>query len=351
MLPLQLSEAIMKIRFWLFLLTLPLLAVVFGSLPSCGSNPTATAPVTVTQPVTILVTATDTITGTPTPTGTNTWSPTVTFTPTTTWTSTFTSTPTSTWTPVTIIVTPTDTPGPSPTPSAVSNWSTGGTLGFTVSGTQAFVGTYSVSVAVFTLSGSPVTTIGEGVYASGITPDGAGGVFNTGACNGGTYQISNVPDYVGSAPATGCTRGIAYDGTYLYVTDGDGGNYVHKYTVGGSEVTQWAVPGGNPWGIAIGGSPQTIYTASRATSVLYTYDLNGNPLSPSWSLASDGTALAVDANGKVYAAGESGAPAQRFTSTGYLETQWGSFNCYGIAFDGSGNVYVGDSGTIWIFAP
>ena len=316
----------MKTRVLLSLLAFLLLGVLLGSLPSCGSNPAAPAPVTVTQPVTILVTATNTATFTAT------------------------NSPTVTNTPI-FSYTPTNTPTLQATPAAYNHWPTSGTLGFTLSDNLAFVGDYGVAVDVYTLGGLAVTTIGEGVYASGMIPDGTGGIYNTGACNGGIYRISNAPAYVGSAPATGCTRGIATDGTYLYITDGDGGNYIHKYTTAGAAVTQWAVPGGNPWGIAIGGSPQTIFTASKATSVLYTYDLNGNQLAPSWSLASDGTALAVDANGKLYACGESGVPAQRFTATGTLETQWGSFNSYGIAFDGTGKVYVGDTSAIWIYTP
>ena len=362
-------------RTLLLLLPAILLTGAFASLPSCSNNPAAPAPVTVTQPVTIYSTFTNTPTGSATPTFTFTLSPTSTstpvtilvtstFTPTGSATSTFTSTlsPTSTWTPVTILVTSTFTPTGSatptdtviPTPPTVTSWSTGGSLGVAVSGSNIFVGDYSENVEVYDLTGNPVTTVGLSVFASGIVSDGSGGVYVAGSGNHVVKHIDNSFAVAGSFSTAYTSSGIASDGSgNLYITDGAGGsNRIQKYTTAGVLVTTWPVPDGNPWGIAIAGSPQTIYVASTTSHKVYTFDLNGYGEGLGWTLATDGSALGVDGLGRIFACGySSGGAMQRFDLLGNLQVQWGSFTTEGIAFDGSNNIYIGSGPTLQVFGP
>jgi hypothetical protein len=326
-------------RSFLLIIPMGLALALLSSLPSCSTNPAAPAPVTVTQaPVTLLVTATNTPTG----------SPTLTF--------TVTNTPTSTDTPVTILVTSTATMTPSfyPTPATGVSWSTGGSLGVAVSGSLVWVGDYSVSMEVYTLGGTPVTTFGLGYYASGIVPDGSGGVYASGSCNNLIQHITSAFAKGVSFSTTYCSNGLAVDNAgNFYTTDAFGGsNLIQKYSNAGAPIDSWPVTAGNPFGIAIAGNPQTIYVASQTTQEIYTFDLNGNPLPTHWSIGSDGSALAIDPSGRLYVGGYNTATAiQRFGLTGSFQMQWGSFTSEGIAFDGSGNIYVANGALLQVFIP
>lgn len=300
----------MKRKVLLFILSAGLASSLLLILPSCANNPAPGAPVTImVGPVTILVTATATIT---------------------------------------------TTVNPSQTPAAFASWTTNGSLGVGVSGSHVWVGDAVPALEVFTLGGAPITTIGLGYYATGIVPDGSGGVYVSGSCNNTIVHVTNSFALGVSFSTAHCSDGLAVDASGNFYTTAafDASNLVQKYSSAGVSLTSWTVPGGNPFGIAIAGSPQTLYVASQTNKLIYTFDLNGNALSNSWSINGDGSSLAVDGLGRLYVGGyNSSVPMQRFSLDGTLQTQWGSFQSAGIAFDGSNNIYIGSLSTLQVFTP
>ena len=292
----------MKISKWF--LVFPAVALCIPALSTlstgCSSN-TPSAPVTVTQPVTVIIVAT-----------------------------------------------------PLPTPAAGVSWATGGSLGVAVSGSNVFVGDYSTSLEVYTLTGTPVTTLGLGVYASGILPDGSGGVYVAGSCNNTVIHFDSAFASIGGFSTANCSNGIAADASgNLYLTDGLGtSNQIQKYSSAGVSLASWTVQDGNPWGIAIAGSPQTVFVASLNSHTVYTYSLTGTQLPLHWTIAGDGASLGVDGLGRIFTGGYgSAAPIQRFDLGGNYQMQWGSFTSEGIAFDGSNDIYIGSGASIQAFGP
>ncbi len=251
--------------------------------------------------------------------------------------------------PVTVYVVVSPTPVSQPVSQL--SWNTNGSLGVAVSGNYVWVGDYSAALDVYTLTGTPVTTIGWGVYNDGIVPDGSGGVYASGAGNSKICHSTSTFALTSFSTAN-YDYGLAIDNSgNLYSTDDSPSGHINKYTSAGAAVTSWTVPGGSPQGIAIYGSPQTIYVASTTAQEIYTYDLNGHSLPVSWAITGDGDSLGIN-QGHVYSGSYSSAgPMAVYTLTGTFLTEFGSFQAYAMGFDTSNNIYIGSGSTIQVYKP
>jgi len=362
--------------------------------PTSTQTPTNTA--TATSSSTATNSATPTATGTPTSTGTNTATATATSTFSSTGTPTFTSTPTdtatntSTGTPTdtaTNSATPTSTPTspnsatttPPSTPTAtftfqatphlVATWTIGGSFSagpIAISGSTLYnldqsaspyhLRAYNLSATPIPTTTWPVPTMNGGDY---LGVDGGGNVYVAGEPHSGSsdqiveYNPQATPVATFVPPGYGSALAVAVDGSGNVYE----GNYalgqVDKYNSSSVYQTAWSLPDPSIYGMSASGT--TIFAAlpyaSPAQVVLYS---SAGVTLNSWPImgASEGGPIAFNSAGNLYMIGQSTTPAQRYTPSGILQTQWGSFQPRGVAVDGSDNIYISDSrGYLFEYAP
>ncbi|MBF0609110.1 MAG: hypothetical protein HQL61_16345 [Magnetococcales bacterium] len=163
--------------------------------------------------------------------------------------------------------------------------------------------------------------------------------------------------------------GISVDGSgNVYVAE-EFNNRIQKFTSDGTFISKFA-SGGNgngqfkgPYGIALDGSGN-VYVSDTFNRRIQKFTSDGKFI-VKWGSEGDGDgqfsspeAIAIDSNGNVYVVDmnfqdyEQNNRIQKFTADGKFITKWGSNGSgdgqfgwfYGIAIDGSGNVYVADTG-------
>ena len=312
--------------------------------PTATADPSASPTPTVT--FTHSYTFTSTPTGTPTPSPTNSPTSTFTATPTATLpgaTPTDTATNTSTRTP-----TKTPTATFQATPVATNQWPLNGVSGIAVYGTNLYAADpLNSRVVKFNLAGTPDATWPNPPVPTprGVAVDGSGNIYVGNGAHMTEFNPQATP-VVTWAPTFGAI-GVAVDvSNNVYVTDWT--TILEKRSSSGAFLLEWTVPG-YPYGITVDGS--VLFIAGAGSHQLMTYDLAGTWPINQWSIATGGHGLAPDGLGNIYVSGVFG-PAQRFTESGVLQTQWGNFSSMGIAVDSNHNVYVADINYgIYVFSP
>jgi len=158
-------------------------------------------------------------------------------------------------------------------------------------------------------------------------------VDDSGPAEGGWTQIS-IGSVVSSFASPGPdSYGLAFDGTYLWVSDITN-DRIYKITTSGSVVSSFASPGPSSAGLAFDGtylwvsdySNDRIYKITTSGSVVSSF---ASPGPNSYGLAFDGTYLWVSdiTNDRIYKITTSGSVVSSFASPGPFS--------YGLAFDGT----------------
>ena len=70
-----------------------------------------------------------------------------------------------------------------------------------------------------------------------------------------------------------------------------------------------------------------------------------------FSTAYDPDGVAVDGLGNIYVVGTTAQPAQRYSQSGTLLTEWGNFSAQAVATDDDNNIYIGDVNVVRKFSP
>jgi streptogramin lyase len=202
----------------------------------------------------------------------------------------------------------------------------------------------------------------------GVAVDARGNIFIADTNNDRIVKLSSsghvlvtwsTEEYV-SEPAN-----IAVDrGGNVYILDSDSA-VIYKFSNNGQSVTSWSVAAPftdpSPVALAIGGH-DNIFVADSSDDEIYKYAPDGSLLD-AWDLATmagDGLApalLAVGRSGKVYVAGEPdgtapaiGSLVEELTSDGTPLAQWDS-PANGIVVGGRGNLLVTAQATIQKYSP
>ncbi|MFT6292691.1 MAG: sugar lactone lactonase YvrE, partial [Ilumatobacter sp.] len=237
-------------------------------------------------------------------------------------------------------------------------------------------------------------------YPSGVAVDGSGNVYVADRSNHLIRKISptgDVTTLAGNAGNSGAVddngtsasfyfpSGVAVDGSgYVYVAD-TGNHLIRKISPTGVVTTLAGNAGNsgadngtgtsasfnNPYGVAVDGSGY-VYVADTFNSLIRKISstgvvttlagdgsrsaVNGNGISASFDFP---LGVAVDGFGNVYVADQNNDLIRKISSTGVVTTLAGDgsrgavnangtsasfFTPYGVAVDGSGNVYVGEQG-------
>ncbi len=258
------------------------------------------------------------------PTSPNT--PTVTSTIWANYTQTFTNTPTSTasWTPTNINgFTSTITPTGTPTPTPTDTPSFTPTGSFTATFTQ-------------TITSSPTNT----PFPSPTAP------------------------FIGSGPSTiQYPNGIIYSNSNstFYVAEGNGSSngevliLNNNLTPTASISSYGTTAFGNPNGVAVNSAATTVYVLDSVNNAVYAYNAAGATLITWSSWSGSGTTsflnpegIAVDGSGHVYVADTGNDQVVEFDNAGTQLNQWtsgaSSFDSpSAVAVDGTGNLYVADA--------
>ena len=158
-------------------------------------------------------------------------------------------------------------------------------------------------------------------------------------------------------------EGVGIDSSgNVYVADA-ANDRIQKFDANGTYLTQWGSAGGahgqfrTPWGVAVDATDQ-VYVVDRFDDRIQVFDANGTWLRQWYtgnnSYYSQPRGVAVDpTNGNVYVALARSNRVEQYSSTGtYPLTQWGMSGTrngqfrqpWGLAVDGTGNVYVVDKG-------
>jgi hypothetical protein len=255
----------------------------------------------------------------------------------------------------------TTTPLPSTTETAplftatptnlVTSWNSSAVEGIAVRGSTLYstnrIDSADGVLRAYDLSGTtsfgwaPVTTTDPIMAAVDPT---SGNIF---VGDGSTGMVSDVSPTSASVTAWNAANpnGIALDNSgNIYITNSS--DWIVKYSNNGTPLNIWGPLGtGIMYGIAIYGS--TIYVGTTDMK-LWSYSSSGTTIT-SWPIANTGFAVAVDSYGDIYVAGAGSstdysvpAPVQKFSSTGTLLGQWGSFVAFGLAVDSDDNIYVPD---------
>ncbi len=346
--------------------TSPAATATFTAVPTSWAGYTATNTPTSTPSATPTATNAGGYTSTFTPTSTVTGTPTVTATPTNTTTSTATVTPTNTSTPFTMAVPPFKQSGPTVKyPNAVACNSATTFLyvaegdGSSVSMVQVFNAGLG---AVTTLTAYGSTTFGNpygvAVNSAGTTLYVVDSIKNeVFAFNASTY--APVTAWTGyGAVSFSAPEGIAVDGPgNVYVAD-TGNNKVEEFDLNGNTLAQWS---GNDSGYtsfdqpsAVAAAGGNVYVADAGNEIIRAYSNlgSGTPaFAPVTTVSgSDLFGLAVDGSGNIYAAdGFPNSQVEVYSNTGSLLTAWnGSSGPYaffipdGIALTPAGDIWVTD---------
>jgi DNA-binding beta-propeller fold protein YncE len=356
----------------------------YTNTPTPTSTPTATSTATNINGYTSTFTATASPTATgPTATPTNT----ISYTPTITYTLTFTATNTST--PYSLTPLPFKQNGPSvQDPNGVAyNPSTG--LLYVAEGDGGASGN---EVLVFNASnlGSPVTTLtaysgtafgnpyGVAVNSAGSTlyvldsVDNAVYAFNvssyapvTSWSGYGTTSF-NAPEGIAVDSSTNCNGGPC-----VYVADTQN-NLVDEFDANGVTIAQWnGADSGyssfeEPSAVAVAGT--TVFVADADNEVVRQYSSLSGGVTATAPVAIPGSdifGLAVDGSGNIYAADSANSQVEMYTTAGALETAWNGssgpssfLSPDGLALTGTGDLWVTDwnngpshTGTLNEFGP
>jgi hypothetical protein len=126
--------------------------------------------------------------------------------------------------------------------------------------------------------------------------DGAKGLNNTlwlSSYNGTVYNVSQNGSVLKSWAAAGTDIGVAFDGTYVYTTSGNGGsNLIEKWTAAGTPAGTVATPFNSLYGLGYdgatgnlwAGSNDFVYELSPSGALLAMLDLPGDARTPSGAL-------------------------------------------------------------------
>ena len=185
----------------------------------------------------------------------------------------------------------------------------------------------------------------------------------------GDHSVAMVEVFDSSSPSTPITQWTTYGSTPLrwpggvavsplngnvYVAD-NLNNAVYEFTTAGVTVATWAGYGGltfnAPEGVGADASGN-IYVTDTGNNEVEEFDSNGNPLhrlgGPSNSEFFQPSAVSLDATGDVYVADAGNERVVEFSPGGVtVLSQWSAIpnaDIFGIAVDGSGNVYAADYG-------
>jgi sugar lactone lactonase YvrE len=202
-------------------------------------------------------------------------------------------------------------------------------------------------------------------YGAAVLYDNTGSVIETGYVtgNGSGPQLNFLPGTQSMVASTGLYNpdGVAVDGYgNVYIADSSN-KRILKQTLSGASYIQSVLPTGNlesPIGVAVDAAG-SVYIADAAnngtagtvlketpSAVGYSESIVANRSSTGLSVSSP-FGIAVDGSGNVYIAywTDNQVIKETLTTGGYLQSTIGSglLNPRGVAVDGSGNVYIADS--------
>jgi tripartite motif-containing protein 71 len=253
----------------------------------------------------------------------------------------------------------------------IRSWVVTGPLGIAVDGSDVVYVAGNNQIQRFDASGNALTSWGSSgavgvafdgsenawvIASTAITEyDNLGGVLATyGSAGTGNGQLSNADDIA-----------VAPSGK-VFVADTDNGR-IQRFSSGGVYETQWGgFPGAGvpdyPTGLAVDGS-NNVYMTKKSTDQIQKFDATGTLLQEFGGSGNgngqlnDPSAIAIDGSGNIYVLDTGNTRIQKFDPSGSYLTQWGSFgdcslSCSdgqvkaptGIAVDGSGHVFVADTG-------
>ena len=255
----------------------------------------------------------------------------------------------------------------------VGQWASTSVAGLAIDGTNVVYAAGGGNLREYDTSGAAITSwASSGAVA--VAVDGSGNVWI--ASNTGNtirrYNSSGTPlSNVGSAGSgDGLLSGplgiaIAPSGNAYLADTGNG--RVQRFSGSGTYQTQWGeYPGDgvldSPTGLAVDAS-ENVFVTNKTEDIIQKFDSDGNYLLK-WGgtgcatgQMTDPAAIAVGASGNVYVADTKCERVQEFDGSGNYLSDFGSFgdcllSCLdgqvkdpaGIAVDGSGNVYVADTG-------
>ncbi len=249
-------------------------------------------------------------------------------------------------------------------------------------GTTVNYTSYSVSTLAGS-AGSPGNVNGTGLNAQfdspyAIAADPSGNVYVAESGNHDVRKITAAGVVTTVSGLTGNFRGIAIDSTgiNLYLTDYTAGTVI-KYVIASGVATTLTLTGGtlnNPYGLAVDSSGN-LYVADAGNYVIRKISPSGSVSTLAGSIGSSGgndgtataaqfsypTSVAVDGTGTVFVADWGGNTIRKVTASGVVTTLGGLFGLpdavdgaavgsqfshpWGIAIDGSGNLFVTDNGS------
>ena len=270
-------------------------------------------------------------------------------------------------------------------------------IAFDGSGNFYVTDSYNNRVQKFDLQGNFITYIGASApnfgsangsfyYPQGVAVDGSGNFYVADNSNNRVQKFDsqgNFITYIGaSAPSSSAANGsfhypkaVAFDGSGNFYVADLGNNRVQKFDSQGNFITYIGASApssssangsfNSPYDVAVDGSGN-VYVADLFNNRVQKFDSQGNFITyigasaPSYSSANGSFnspyGVAVDGSGNVYVSDTQNNRVQKFDSQGNFITYIGasapssssandSFSSpFGVAFDGSGNIYVADYG-------
>ncbi len=255
-------------------------------------------------------------------------------------------------------------------------WASAGATGVAIDGSgNVWVSSSAGVVREYSSAGTFLMSIGSGVLSGpqGVFAAAGGKVWVADTGNDRIVRFSTTTAYQlewGEYPAPGVEdlpTGLAVDGSgNVYVTN-KAQDVIQKYDASGAFLLQWGGTGStpglfdNPAAIAVSPSGD-VYVADTDNMRVQRFDADGNFLAQWGSFGtsngqfSSPAGIAVDSTGAVYVADTGNHRVEKFGAGGSFVSVWGTsapaFSCSdgafrspkGIAVDGSGNIWVADSG-------
>ena len=253
----------------------------------------------------------------------------------------------------------------------IRSWPVTAPLGIAVDGSDVIYVAANNQIQRFDSSGNALTSWAS-TGAVGVAFDGSGNAWVIAST--AITEYDNLGGFLATYGASGTGNGqlsnaddiaVAPSGK-VYVADTNNGR-IQRFSSGGAYETQWGgFPGVGvpdfPTGLAVDGS-NDVYMTKKSTNQIQKFDVSGNLLQEFGGSGNgngqlnDPAAIAIDGSGNIYVLDTGNTRIQKFDASGSYLTQWGSYgdcsiSCSdgqvkaptGIAVDGTGHVFVADTG-------